>query len=1386
MTEFTLGYREVMTDQDLLEKGTEITLTTGGTQSTLQDIKATEKGDGYCYTDSSRYYTRNRFIHWRINNDYLELIEQSLDVNLSGNKLKIRFIDSSILDGISVQETEDNVFILVPTVCSVHKLSFPHPSKFHKQDELLGSHPNLAAASIFSKANASDARDPCSFHVFNNPSSSIDQLPNLARSFYNVDTDEAFFVLSYLSTELLLIRLTKAGQAICQELKGESLMPRFLSGLTDKFRSKTNDGNQIVSTLIHVIDFEVHVITLSRNGNLKFWLCETGQCVFAIDIFSESDNCNTERIQAAVLRKSDCPYEGHDLLGIFVNFVSSSQFYILKIIENLQQIRVKVLNTLSSVENDLINFSLQSNCIWGAWRTNDDDCVVYISNIRSGIWTPVIKEPIQDSQPQRDASECDPRQFYLQHLFRPGGFSLHTINKALGIYRKSNLMGTEINLTSVAALKQAICLAIESDIHACFFNEEVSADEYLEHSEWCWQKFYSCCIQYHKASLRPLGFVALPQNSGAILLKKATCSFIRPMEPLEHMALSEFIYKDQFINFALLEEGQNLLDDVLILFEAIVYIEKQLSSSFKLAFERDVGMSVQPDAVLVKLLTSLQSEMEHEYNTLCDQVNSILSQGTDLYKAIHKLLELLRYDSTSASPDNQPNPNTLHYFSSNLGVSFVASCLRQQCQNRFGICRNMIILCDILEKGESLKSNVSEALHSVCKPEITYLTQAYFVMLWLTKLSALNNVPQESTLQRLAPLKLTPASNVRPQRSTYSLLELFTCSTGGQEARKLFTKIDFSEKTMAYWHLSLLPFVSSLRYVLWPLRTNTILPEWLVSSGQHVWLQQYVKLLVSWCDWNISSCSFLLAVSFLTSGENYKALNLFEIAAKGVITEPFLQKLIKDHSENQALILYYLKVIQLFELHSARDCAIQTANTALTIADPENPRVATLYSIKFKHHLCLKHYEEAFYALKSNPDIERKQDSLRDWVKTLLDERNFDVLLSFTYGDMDELFTNILLTRARATDATDNVFYDFLYAYQIKRGPLCHRLAASVMYEQAFRLSQYDNVECLEKQVKCLLTAKIMLQLVDAQHAWVVRPSYPDEGEDEIILESLAGSRKDSEIFRIKKQVEVVNIDAIKKELAFSSAKLKLARFDPSLATNITDAVELVTLLNSCGLFKTALEVATTFNISYISTFVGLTWRCLALSEDEDPTAWNWLAENDLQDLPANREDVALIAWQLLQTYLDKYEEPNSTLLHKAICEKMINFRVYIPFWLLKSYKVRNPAEILKLLHRSGRLEETFELCHEYLLATMGYGKELFGFTMSLSSNSPPFCLPVYEIQALIKELELQNMADFGKPFEKEHEILSNLFRQYLETATRISNEKCHLLLPSFGSINLR
>lgn len=106
---------------------------TGGSQSTLQDIKVPERAGGYSYKDSSKYFTRNRFIYWRICHDVLELVEHSLDINLANCRVRYKFTDTPILDGISIHETVNSVIILIVTVSSVHKLSFSHPDKIHNQ-----------------------------------------------------------------------------------------------------------------------------------------------------------------------------------------------------------------------------------------------------------------------------------------------------------------------------------------------------------------------------------------------------------------------------------------------------------------------------------------------------------------------------------------------------------------------------------------------------------------------------------------------------------------------------------------------------------------------------------------------------------------------------------------------------------------------------------------------------------------------------------------------------------------------------------------------------------------------------------------------------------------------------------------------------------------------------------------------------------------------------------------------------------------------------------------------------------------------------------------------------------------------------------------------------
>lgn len=69
--------------------------------------------------------------------DILEVIEQSLDMNLLNNAIRYKFVDTPILNGISIHETSDSVMMLVPTVCSVHRLVFPHPDVLYNSVRLI-------------------------------------------------------------------------------------------------------------------------------------------------------------------------------------------------------------------------------------------------------------------------------------------------------------------------------------------------------------------------------------------------------------------------------------------------------------------------------------------------------------------------------------------------------------------------------------------------------------------------------------------------------------------------------------------------------------------------------------------------------------------------------------------------------------------------------------------------------------------------------------------------------------------------------------------------------------------------------------------------------------------------------------------------------------------------------------------------------------------------------------------------------------------------------------------------------------------------------------------------------------------------------------------------
>lgn len=111
------------------------------------------------------------------------------------------------------------------------------------------------------------------------------------------------------------------------------------------------------------------------------------------------------------------------------------------------------------------------------------------------------------------------RFVYFQKMFRRSGFSADT-----------NLPMT--------VLKDRVCQAIETEIQNEANGFDITDEEYIDISSKYWERFYSCCEQYHVKQCQPIGLFSLASVGAVCVVKKATFSLLRPVELLEHLMLS--------------------------------------------------------------------------------------------------------------------------------------------------------------------------------------------------------------------------------------------------------------------------------------------------------------------------------------------------------------------------------------------------------------------------------------------------------------------------------------------------------------------------------------------------------------------------------------------------------------------------------------------------------------------------------------------------------------------------------------------------------------------------------------------------------------------------------------------------------------------------------
>lgn len=129
-----------------------------------------------------------------------------------------------------------------------------------------------------------------------------------------------------------------------------------------------------------------------------------------------------------------------------------------------------------------------------------------------------------------------------------------------------------------------------------------------------------------------------------------------------------------------------------------------------------------------------------------------LENVKDPSSAMGMLLEALTYDlgqpnKMKLDMDEEVSNRTLlsvsHLFSSQLGISTVAESVAQITLVRFSICRDLLILQQIvLSRPEVFDSQVLHSIKSSLAPRTVVLTQAYYVVMWICESTATCTPPQ--------------------------------------------------------------------------------------------------------------------------------------------------------------------------------------------------------------------------------------------------------------------------------------------------------------------------------------------------------------------------------------------------------------------------------------------------------------------------------------------------------------------------------------------------------------------------------------------------------------------------------------------------------------------
>uniref|UniRef100_A0A7N8Y798 Nucleoporin 160 n=1 Tax=Mastacembelus armatus TaxID=205130 RepID=A0A7N8Y798_9TELE len=1313
-------------------------------------VKFPDSAGAFHYEESGKLLsvTSNRFIHWSTSGDAVQLVEQSLDTNLLNNAVKLRFTHCSVLPGgVTIQETLNNVIILISTNQSVHRMVLPHPTRMYRSELVTELH----MQSIFTDVGKLSLQDPSHSAII---PSSVGQTgsPSTSTAWLSYQ-GEAHYALASPAGGIMVVTLPPhdtQGSVSVVELKRSSMMTRLSGWMPTAIRGDQGLADLVVSLAVRELEEDSFIFALCQDHKLRMWSFREQACLLEVDMLEYIPACK------GVKRLSG---QGHRLrlafssttglcVSVYLAIPQRGQFTVLQLVAtDNNRYSLEHISSLFTTQETLVNFALTSTDIWGLWVDDSNSTVVKYINFEhntAGQWNQVFVQPPPEEEVHIGVDQ-DPRETYLEFLFSPLRFTAAAIVKALQIYRRGSERITDL---SWDALKKEVTVAVETELQSSVTEFEFSQEEYRQLQVEFWSRFYACCLQYQEALSMPLGLTVSPHTNMVCLLKKGFVSFLLPCFAVDHLYLSydEYLFSEEETPIT---EDPDVGRDILQLVQCLRLVSDAVSGEMAYEMEKALEHLESPETAAELVLENMLS---NDNDNVIEDIQNKLQDVRNPMAAMVALLREMDLETDSETPHGQSlnmRISLSQLYGSSSAVSVVCQAVCHMAMTRALFCRDLLILQKLyLRFGDNVFLGGGAQLLQLQQeliPRSSQLLSTYYLLKHISQ-SLASSVPMDiidANLQHLTVLELSDTPALSANRSVLgpqTVVELFYQTV----ARKMIISQMYSQQqtnSLLLWTHMISNVVHLLAQLLWPSNPGFQFPECLMANCQYTQLQEYVRLIGPWCQVNIGSCRFMLGQCYLANGEGQKALQCFQEAATEVEKEEFLMRLTSTEEEEAAStprLQYYNKVLRLLEDVGLPELVIQLASLAITEAVNDVSSQAALWTRIFKHHLDLGHNSEAYEALTQNPDSSMQLDCLRQLVVVLCERSQLQDLVQFPYVNLHDEVVSIIESRARGLDLLAHNYYDLLYAFHINRHN--YRKAGTVMFEFGMRLGREVRTRLgLQKQANCYLAALNCLRLIRPEYAWIVQPA------SGAVYERPGASPKrnaDGEFSSepVKHQVDILELKDLEKEYILSRSRLTLAQHHPPSAAvaGSASAVEMVALLVQTGLFDSALSLCQTFKLNLTPVFEGLAFKCIKLQlggDEAQNEAWSWLAANQLSSITNTKESSATDeAWRLLASYLDRYPSSNGHH-HRCVINKLLSHGVPLPDWLVRSYKVVDAASLLRLYLNFDLLDAAAELVLEYMDALLGRGHQYFGIERPLSATSSSAWLPYTSIDQLLQAL---------------------------------------------------